>query len=72
MAIKSRRIAEKQISEKQTRLHYFIVFLLLCGKQNITYNKIKSTFARTLEIYTSEIWGMLEEWILLMIVVHWA
>lgn len=71
MAIKSRRIAEKQISEKQT-LHYFIVFLLLCGKQNITYNKIKITFVRTLEIYTSEIWGTLEEWILLMIVVHWA
>lgn len=71
MAIKSRRIAEKQISEKQT-LHYFIVFLLLCGKQNMTYNKIKSTFVCTLEIYTSEIWGMLEEWILLMVVVHWA
>ena len=62
MAIKSQRTAEKQTSEKQT-LHYFIVFLLLCGKQNLTYKKIKITFVRTLEIYTSEIWGTLEEWI---------
>ena len=40
VAIKSCGIAEKQTSEKQT-LHYFIVFFLLCGKQNLTYNKIK-------------------------------